>query len=357
MSKVHSFTSKDAIREEACLWVSRIDRNLTIEEKAELRQWVSISSTHAIELKLAAEFWDETSVLQELSSLFPLQFSDNEPKNSYWTPVLAVACSAVFIALVLTFVPLTTTDQELVKTDIEQSQYLFVTSIGENRSFRLPDGSVAHLNTDSKLSIDYTTTARRLNLLKGEAHFDVTHDADRPFSVEADTLNVTAIGTAFNIALGGDDIELLVTDGKVLVTEQNVDLSRDDVELLKTPSNNTAHLIMSSGEKASLTSHQVKTVTFEAEKMSLADVQKELAWQQGMLVFQGERLIDVLEEIKRYNNINFDLSDQSLSDIQVAGYFKAGDIDGLINTLESNFNIQYERIEPNRIKLSSLVEL
>jgi transmembrane sensor len=357
MSNVHSFTSKDAIREEACLWVSRIDRGLTPEEKSEIRQWASISSTHAIELKLAAEFWDETSVLQELSSLFPIQFTENDDKNNYWVPAFAVACSAVFIALILTFLPIKTDNQELVENKKSHSQNTYATSVGENRSFRLPDGSVAHLNTDSELSIDYTPEVRRLSLLRGEVHFDVSHDATRPFSVEADTLSVTAIGTAFNIELGKGDIQLLVTDGKVLVTEQHVELSGNDVALLRSDTNEADNLIMSSGEKALLTVNNVKKADIQTERMTLADVQKELAWQQGMLVFQGEPLATVLQEIKRYNDINFDLSDESLGNIQVAGYFKAGDIEGLISTLESNFAIQHVRTEPKRITLSSIAEL
>lgn len=356
MGKVHSFASKDAIREEACLWVSRIDRGLTHDEKAQLRLWASTSTTHANELKLAAEFWDETSVLQELSSLFPLQSADTETKNT-WPLAMAVACSTVFIALILTFRPAPTQDVETTAVNQSKAPTYYTTNIGENRSFTLPDGSVAHLNTDSKVSIDFTAKARRLNLLKGEAHFDVAHDASRPFSVEADTLNITAIGTAFNIALGGEDVELLVTDGKVLITEQDVVLSSSDIELLKKPATGNERLIMSSGEKASLSINSVKHIEFEKEDISLAEVQKELAWQQGMLVFQGEHLADVLEEIKRYNDISFELSDQSLSNLQVAGYFKAGDIEGLISTLESNFNIQHERTEPKRIRLFSVASL
>ncbi|TDF34877.1 DUF4974 domain-containing protein [Alteromonadaceae bacterium M269] len=353
MSNVHSFQSKDAIREEACLWISRIDRGLSIEEKAEIRKWASTSSAHALELKLAAEFWDETSVLQELSSLFPLQFTESEPKDNYLPPALAIACSVVLIAFVFTFLPFKGSEKQFDEDKKVSSHYVYATSMGENRSFRLPDGSAAHLNTDSELSIDYKPDSRSLQLLRGEVHFDVAHDAKRPFSVEAGALSVTAIGTAFNIELGAEDIELLVTDGRVLVTEQNIEITSTDVESLKAQPINNDNLIISSGEKANLTASRVKSADVETEKVTLAEVQKELAWQQGMLVFQGEQLSVVLEEVRRYNDINFDLADKTLGQIQVAGYFKAGDIEGLINTLESNFDIQHERTEPKRIKLSS----
>ena len=213
MSNVHPFESKDMIQEQACLWVSKIDRGLSPQEHEALRQWVSTSAIHATELKLAAEFWDETSVLQELSSLFPLQSNERERYKSYWFPAIAVACSVFFVALVLSYLPSTNNEETLSTVSLANDNRTFITAVGENESHRLPDGSVVHMNTNSEILIEYTSSIRRLSLLKGEAHFEVAHDTDRPFSVQADEINVTAIGTAFNIELGQPgDIELLVTD-------------------------------------------------------------------------------------------------------------------------------------------------
>lgn len=358
MSNIHAFESKDVIQEQACLWVSKIDRGLSAQEHEELRHWVATSATHATELKLAAAFWDETSVLQELSSLFPLQSHEKESQKSSWVPLLAVACSAMLVALVLSFIlPMAHHDDTYPAINSSGSQ-TFITAIGQNESHRLPDGSVVNMNTNSELLIEYTPSVRRLTLLKGEAHFEVAHDVSRPFSVQADDINVTAIGTAFNIELGQPgDIELLVTDGRVLITDQETTIDQADLSSLRQDSTATDNLVVSSGEKAHLTTSNIKSSAVETEKVTLAQVQKELAWQQGMLVFQGESLLAVLEEVKRYNDIDFDVDDNAIGHIKVAGYFKAGDINGLVSTLEHNFDIKHELVTPRLIKLSSTASL
>jgi transmembrane sensor len=77
-----------------------------------------------------------------------------------------------------------------------------------------------------------------------------------------------------------------------------------------------------------------------------------LAWQRGMLIFQGETLEVVLSEIDRYTNTDFLLADDSLRSVRIGGYFRAGDIDGLLIALRENFNIDSRRDEKNRIILS-----
>jgi transmembrane sensor len=360
MSNVHAFESKDTIQEQACLWVSKIDRGLSEQEHQELLQWVALGSAHLAELKVAAEFWDETSVLQELSSLFPLQSQEKHSERSYWRPAVAIACSVLLVALVLNFLPATNPMNEdaFSGTHIASSSQTIITAIGQNESHKLSDGSVVQLNTNSELLIEYTPTIRRLNLLKGEAHFEVAHDANRPFSVHADNINIVAIGTAFNIELGQPgDIELLVTDGKVLITDQGTAVGQADISALQQDASTIDNLVVSSGEKARLNASNIRSSDVETEKVTLAQVQNELAWQQGMLVFQGESLLTVLEEVKRYNDIDFDFDGDAIGSIKVAGYFKAGDISGLISTLESNFNIKHEMVTPQLIKLSSTVSL
>ena len=85
----------------------------------------------------------------------------------------------------------------------------------------LADGSKLHLNTNSVVTVDFSSTARNIVLLKGEAHFEVAHDTSRPFSVTAGNNTVTAVGTAFNMQYVDDNaFELVVTDGKVLVKDR-----------------------------------------------------------------------------------------------------------------------------------------
>ena len=93
------------------------------------------------------------------------------------------------------------------------------------------------------------------------------------------------------------------------------------------------------GEKAIIANNQTKPI----EKVSNEQVERDLAWQQGMLIFDGEPLETALAEVSRYTRSTFEIKDADIAKLKVAGYFKAGDIDGLLASLSSNFNISYQK--------------
>ena len=86
------------------------------------------------------------------------------------------------------------------------------------RQIALADGSIVELNRDSEVLPQFTRTERRVILLKGEAHFSVTKDPTRPFIVRAGHVDVRAVGTAFNVLVQSDAVQVSVTEGKVRVT-------------------------------------------------------------------------------------------------------------------------------------------
>lgn len=352
MNNVAAFSSKDAIHEQACLWISRIDRGLTDEEKIALHKWVSQTEQHREQLFEMASLWDDLSVMHELSGLFPLQ---NKPatedasiiaKTPWHRHPIAVAASIVLFCtiaigwLVPSQIQQSQTHNEVAAIQIEK------TAVGEQKTISLKDGSVLHLNTDSHVEIDFQGKQRNIRLLNGEVHFEVAHDKTRPFVVAAGRNSVTAVGTAFNVELiGNDNLELLVTEGKVMVQDVNLPIPTD---VLTKEIEEDHAIYMVSGEKALFS----RDVTASVTTLSLDQVQRALSWQQGMLVFEGEPLIEALAEVSRYTSVEFDISDEELKDIRVAGFFKVGDIDGLLHALNSNFNIDHTKLQDNTILLS-----
>jgi transmembrane sensor len=77
-----------------------------------------------------------------------------------------------------------------------------VTGTAEIRTIRLPDGSTAHLAPRSAIALAFEETARDVDLLTGEALFEVVRDPARPFRVAAGAVSATAVGTAFAVARG-----------------------------------------------------------------------------------------------------------------------------------------------------------
>jgi transmembrane sensor len=345
MNNVQKFSSKQDIHKQACEWISRFDRGLSETEERTFSDWVNISKTHRQCLFEVAQTWDELSVLNELSALFPLR--DNHLGQSNRLSIrktMAIAASFVFISCLawLSTPNLSSMgDSSLLVLEAE-------TLVGEQRVLSLADGSVIHLNTDSLVSVDFTDTRRDVNLLRGEAHFEVAHDEQRPFIVKAAGNTVTAVGTAFNVQINNpQQFELLVTDGKVLVGNKFENTHKDVNSEITHPLDGSGELMVA-GQKALIDQQSLEQLTLSSEQ-----VKNDLAWQQGMLVFHGEPLAEALLEIGRYTSISFTLADEQVKERRVAGYFKAGDIQGLLFALENNFNIVYSKKDEKTIILSS----
>jgi transmembrane sensor len=88
------------------------------------------------------------------------------------------------------------------------------------------------------------------------------------------------------------------------------------------------------------------------QPMSPAQQAQELGWQQGVLVFQGETLAQVLTEMGRYSNQRIELADPNLARLRIGGRFDAGRTDSLLKALHEGFGIQARR-EPDRVLLYS----
>jgi transmembrane sensor len=163
----------------------------------------------------------------------------------------------------------------------------------------------------------------------------VAHDPLRPLRVIANDKVFEAIGTKFNIHIDeSKNIELLVTEGKVKVkvgpkpAQDNQNRSRGLVSAL----------VIAQGERVILDGSDRAV-----ETLIDSDIEVELSWRQGNLVFRGEPLSEALGEISRYTSVEFEILDENLRAIQVAGLCKAGDVAGFLASLEANFGIQYER--------------
>jgi transmembrane sensor len=203
---------------------------------------------------------------------------------------------------------------------------VYETEVGEISTVALSDGSLMQLNTDSQVEVRYSSAERNIRLLRGEAFFDVAKNASKPFVVESGSDRVTAIGTAFGVDATKDTaIEIVVTEGRVKVN-RHLDA--------KTPKYEDVYL--TPGQK--LVVRDDKT-----EVENDLDTESLLAWREGMVIFQGESLREVVAEIDRYTPLKFRLMDAEIASISVGGFFKTGDLDQLLMVLEQNFGVASQR--------------
>lgn len=345
---VTPINEKELLQEQACQWISKIDRGLTESEKQELTLWVSQSDGCKTALFEMAALWDDLSVMHELSGLFPLaERNTTAQRGKRHSVYLATAASGALLCAV--FVSWFMASPQSTLTEVVTPQSVkYETGVGQQKTVTLADGSLLSMNTSSRVEVLLSNERRDISITKGEAHFEVESDALRPFVVSAGNNKVTAIGTAFNVQLlENERFELLVTEGKVLVSEINQP-TPGNISELKSQDFEALGTIMLSGDTAVFDGFESEAVN----TLSLDQVQRNLSWQQGMLVFQGESLEDALVEMSRYTDSEFEIMDDSLKSLRVAGYFKVGDSEGLLHALQNNFDIEHQTVN-NVIQLTA----
>src|SRR5262249_47175706 len=97
----------------------------------------------------------------------------------------------------------------------------YSTPVGGIDNVALADGSRMTLNTDTRIRVALTETERRIELDKGEGFFEVAKDPSRPFVVYAGNKRVVAVGTKFSVRRENDDVEVIVTEGRVRLGQQS----------------------------------------------------------------------------------------------------------------------------------------
>jgi transmembrane sensor len=346
MSNIYNLPNQEKHYDEACIWIAKMDEGLTDADRKDLQCWISASRENWEVLATMAELWDKMDSLSRLSDLFP------QPANQrVKTPRFLITIAASVLVAVLVGVWEIT---GLSKTHLFNSpntyvkfktHWIYETAIGEHSTVSFPDGTRVVLNTDSLIKVSYTPHDRLFVLERGEIHIQVAEEKLRPLSVVAGNKVVQAVGTAFNVKMIKDEqVSLIVTEGKVRVAKH----PQYKLNALRPPTLSQAAIEVSKGEEIILGSP-----TEEIRKIKSTEIAVSLSWREGKLIFRGESLGTAVAEISRYTPVEFGFLDDDLKKIRIAGVFKAGDINGLLMTLQKNFGITYQRINEQKVLLGT----
>ncbi len=206
----------------------------------------------------------------------------------------------------------------------------YATGLGEVRSVVLPDGSIAWLNTDSRLTVAISPFSRALRLERGEGEFKVAHEAWRAFIVSTANAEVRATGTEFSVRAGSDGSRVVLLQGRVQVRRP-----RD-------------------GEVADLKAGTVLLApTTGAFQFSRADPDADIAWRRGLLVFYERPIAEVVREFARYTGIKVRFADAASGARRISGTFRATDFKAFLNDIAKLYNIHSSTNENNEIVIRS----
>ena len=360
MSNVHTMQSKEVIRQQANAWVLRFngDTPPTAEDISALKIWVAQSSVHRAALEQAEAIWCEADLLAELAVPKARSRSRLSWLQTPWQLVMGGGFSGVvmprgaalaFVAAFCLTVLLAVWYAGLPTT---VGNGLYQTAIGEQQTLTLDDYSIVQLDTHSAVRISYSDQRRRITLLRGKAYFDVTKNPQRPFEVYAAEGRVRAVGTAFTVQLqqGGESrVAVIVNEGRVELarTEESIVRATDSPPVpLPAPKVSATFMALNQGQAATF-NRQLQLLA----ELDEAELAKQDAWRRGLLIFTGEPLTDVIAEISRYTKTRIDIADPALGEILIGGRFRTGELEALLDVLETGFGVQVSYREDQSIEL------
>ncbi len=298
MSEAHPVAGE--IEARAVEWIERQHFGpWSPEDAASLEAWLSQSLYHRVAFDRLDLGWQRT---ERLTALRPAQIpSDVAPSaRRFGWRAIGTGLSVIALAAVGAGWFVLSANKQLT----------YATSVGGREVVRLIDGSQIELNTDTKIRVSERSGGREVWLDRGEAYFQITHDAARPLTIEAGDERIMDIGTKFLLRRDNGRLRIAVSEGGVRL-EPGSDLP------------NQKAIVLRPGDIAIATPSGVSINKEPQSKLA-----NDLAWRTGVLIFHHSRLADVAAEFNRYNHEQIVIADPAVANFEIGGTFPTTDVDG-----------------------------
>jgi transmembrane sensor len=299
------------ISELAARWAVRANAEpLSPDEERELEIWLGADPRHRGAYVRARARWFDLDRLAALHGPANLSL-ETLPARSMSRRELLAASVAVITALSGAFA--------WIESSGGRERY--TSAIGEVRRIPLSDGSTMLLNTDTEVTVRLTEQERDILLVRGEVLFEVAHDKARPFIVHADNTAVRAVGTAFAVRLQAAQVAVTVTEGVVEVSEPTSVSGSGPV--VPSAARSNAQRVKANERVVIARARPAKI-----EPVAAPEVDRQLAWRDGKVSFDGESLQTAVSEINRHNRRQIVIDDPELGRRPVLGVFRTTDPEG-----------------------------
>jgi transmembrane sensor len=281
-------------------------------DQAELNVWLNESAAHCAAFWRLEAVWQDADRLSALRSSKP-QAKKAEPRRDIWPTFRRAVAATVMIAAVGAAGAF-----YLLQPEGER----YATPMGGREVITLFDGSQIELNTDTSLRI--APGKRMAWVEKGEAYFQIKHDAAHPFVVQVGDHRIVDLGTKFVVRDEPGRLEVSLVEGKARVE----------------PLNNTAKsAVLTPGDVAVATETAI-SVTKKTEK----HLASELGWRRGVLIFDYTTLADAVAEFNRYNQKKIVLAPNAPAHLTMVGTFPINDVElfGRVATRVLNVHVAHD---------------
>lgn len=232
----------------------------------------------------------------------------------------AAAAAVVFIALA--------TYQYFGRQD--GAYQVYISEVGNRKTIVLTDSSHVILNSNSILKVpEEFNKQNREVLLSGAAFFEVTHDAEHPFSVTTEGFVTKVLGTTFFVrdyhSEANTSVLLLTGKVKVAAISQN-----KDVELKP-------------GEKVSMNRKNGQFRVDDFDEIALIN------WKTGRLAFNNAPFEKVVRKLELWYGVEISVHG-ARNDLHFTGRFDNESLENILKVIGFTMNCQYN-ITENQVNI------
>jgi len=286
------------IRARAAEWLERrVGENWGGKDQAELDAWLSESATNKIAYMRVSAAWNKADRIVVLNTP-TFRSAAPAPRKSIFSTSFRVAAALIAVSAIGIGAV-----QYLAKPD----EAVYSTAVGGHKTIALSDGTRIELNTNTSLRIALRDDQRSVVLDRGEAFFQVTHDASRPFVVMAGEHRVTDIGTEFIVRREPGEVKVSLVEG------------RAQFENIGSPRSKPS--VLAPGDVVVATAKD-----FRITRKPVRQLDETLAWRHGSLIFFHTSLAEAAKEINRYNEQKVIIADADAARLKINGTFPSNDV-------------------------------
>lgn len=206
------------------------------------------------------------------------------------------------------------------------------TPIGGQYQVNLPDGSIVWLNSASSMRypVRFTGGERKVEIT-GEAYFEVSHDASKPFRVVSEKQTVEVLGTSFNVMAYGDEVSTSTTliKGSVRV------IGGDKSQVIKP------------GQQTSVNKGNIS--------VKEVDVDEAIAWKNGYFMFKSEDIGSIMRKISRWYNVKIEYQGIDMENVFGGKISRSRKVSEVLKLLESTGSVHFKLISGEQEKEGRLI--
>jgi len=296
---------EQTLRVAADWWVRLRDPAATERTTEQWLAWTDEDAEHLVAFERVTELAARLQALGEVSrERLVAEFAPAQsPPRRWWVPASVAAALVLAVGGYAGW-------RAMQDADTTQT---YASAIAAQRSVTLEDGTRVTLGGATRLSTHFSRGRREVELVDGEAYFEVVHDAARPFEVRAGDVTIEDIGTAFNVRRTGKYVTVAMAEGRVRVADAT------------------------GGAHNSLEAVAGQSVIYDPSRSAMNMVASDPAavatWRQARLEFDNEPLSVVVANINRYRAQPLHIADADLKALTFTGTVKTDAIDDWLHAL------------------------